>query len=274
MVAGKSFILLAAFSLTYLLNACRPSTHPQPAGIALSFDDRFIDEWYRLRPIFKKYKAHATFYVTQFDSLTPAEIEKLKILQQDGHEIGCHGAIHTNSVAYVRQNSMQHYLDVEIHPALRSMKQHGFSPTSFAHPGGVHNDAIDSELLNHFVLLRDVTMIERTKWGITLRWNFHLMPYIFYDFDGDPTVDALSFDEGAGLSKSDLQTAMRMAKEDGTALMLFGHKPYPHSVEQGGYGFYVRQLEFILAESKRLHLKTYTMSELVRQSKPLSSAND
>ncbi|MBC8153641.1 MAG: polysaccharide deacetylase family protein [Bacteroidetes bacterium] len=249
-----------------LMSTCRPAAPAHPAGIALSFDDRFIGEWYQLRPLFRKYNARATFYITQFDSLTPLEITQLKTLRQDGHEIGCHGAIHTNSVHYVRQHSMPQYLDAEIYPALRSMHKHGFRPTSFAHPGGAHTDAIDGELLNHFVLLRDVALLERTIWGITLRWNIHLMPGIYHHFDDDPTVDALLFDEGAGLGLSDLRTAMRKAKEEGTALMLFGHKPYQRSVEAGRYGFLVERLDSILAESRRLKLRTYTMSELIQRS--------
>ncbi|GAB3640271.1 polysaccharide deacetylase family protein [Spirosoma arcticum] len=259
-------IVLGTLFFVGLLIACRPITPAHPPGIALSFDDRFINEWYQLRPIFQKYNARATFYITQFDSLTPVEIAQLKTLQQDGHEIGCHGAIHTNSISYVRQNSMSQYLNDEIHPALRSMKRHGFRPTSFAHPGGAHTNAIDHELLKYFVLLRDVALIERTMWGVTLRWNIHLMPSIYYQFDGDPTVDALLFDEGAGLGLSDLRTGMRKAKEDGTALMLFGHKPYQRAVKTGGYGFLTGRLDSILAESRRLELKTYTMSELIRLS--------
>ena len=230
----------------------------------MSFDDRFIREWYQLRPLFQKYNAHVTFYITRFDSLTPTEITQLKTLQRDGHEIGCHGAIHVNSVAYVRQHSMQQYLNDEIYPALSAMKRQGFRPTSFAHPGGAHNDAIDRELLRQFVLLRDVALVERTLAGITLRWSVRLMPSIYHHFDGDPTVDALLFDEGAGLDLSDLRVAMRKAKEDGTTLMLFGHKPYSLSVKPGGYGFLTERLDSILANSQRLGLKTYTMSELVR----------
>lgn len=175
------------------------------------------------------------------------------------------GAIHTNSIRYVRQHAMAQYLDAEIYPALRSMNKHGFRPTSFAHPGGAHTDAIDAELLNHFVLLRDVAVPERTVWGITLRWNIHLMPGIYHHFDDDPTVDALLFDEGAGSDLSDLRTAMRKAKTDGTALMLFGHKPYSRSVEAGRYGFLMARLDSILAESRRINLRTYTMSELVQR---------
>ncbi len=249
-----------------LLNACHPTRPDRRPGIALSFDDRFITEWYQLRPIFRKYNARVTFYITQFDSLTTDEIAQLKILQQDGHEIGCHGAIHTNSINFVRQQSMQQYLNAEIYPILSSMNQHGFRPTSFAHPGGVHNSSIDQELLKHFVLLRDVALLERTIWAVTLRWDIRFIPSIYNQFDNDPTVDALLFDEGSGVNLNDLKVGLRKAKEDGSVLMLFGHEPYRRSVDPGGYGFLTERLDSILADSKRLGLRTYTMSELVQPS--------
>ena len=254
--------------LLFLLTGCQAVESKQPAGIALSFDDRFIHEWYQLRPIFKKYDAHVTFYITQFDSLTPVEIAQLKTLQQDGHEIGCHGAIHTNAVQYVRDHSVADYINAEVYPALRSMQSKGFRPTSFAFPGGAHTRETDQELLKHFVMLRDVAQIERTVWGIRLHGNVRLMPWIFYHFNGDCITDALLFDEGAGLAPDDLRTALHKAKDDQSVLLLFGHKPYAHRVEKGGYGFLAKRLELILLASNRLNLKTYTMSELVRLSKP------
>jgi peptidoglycan-N-acetylglucosamine deacetylase len=46
-----------------------PSGKPGAGGIALSFDDHFIKEWYELRPLFQKYNAKATFFITCPDSL-------------------------------------------------------------------------------------------------------------------------------------------------------------------------------------------------------------
>lgn len=265
LIVGKWIVLPVLFVL--LLNSCQHESSDRLPGIALSFDDRFIKEWYALRPVFQKYNARVTFYITQFDSLTADEIAQLKQLQQDGHEIGCHGAIHTNSINYVRQSSMQQYLNDEIYPILRSMNQHGFQPTSFAHPGGAHNSTVDRELLKHFVLLRDVALLERKIFGIPLRWNIRFMPGIYNHFDNNPTVDALLFDEGSGVDMSDLTVGLHKAKEEGSVLMLFGHKPYRRSVDPGGYGFLIGRLDSVLAESQRLGLKTYTMSELVQRTK-------
>lgn len=258
--------ITALAGLVALVMACQSTGRPHPPGIALSFDDRFIHEWYQLRPLFKKYNARVTFYITQFDSLSKEEIGMLRTLQRDGHEIGCHGAIHTNSIGYVWHNSMAEYLKDEIDASVIPMQQNGFRPTSFAHPGGAQIWYIDRELLKRFLLLRDVAVVERKLFGFTFRWNIRNMSSIYYIFDGDQTVNSLLFDEGAGLSGLQIKTALQKAGEDKSVLMAFGHKPYWKPIGPGEYGFRVARLDSLLAESQRLGLKTYTMSELVRES--------
>ena len=130
------FFLLVGLSLG--LSSCRekPKNLP-PAGIALSFDDRYIEEWTRLRPLLKKYNAHVTFYVTQFDSLTPKEVALLHQLQRDGHEIGAHGAAHIRVLDWMRGGgSLDDFFRYEIEAELISMRKAGFKPVTFAHVGG------------------------------------------------------------------------------------------------------------------------------------------
>ena len=258
--------ITALVGLIGLVMACQSRSRPHPPGIALSFDDRFIHEWYQLRPLFKKYNARVTFYITQFDSLSKEEIGMLHTLQRDGHEIGCHGAIHTNSIWYVWRHSMAEYLKNEIDASVIPMQRNGFRPTSFAHPGGAQIWYIDRELLKRFRLLRDVAVVERRLFGFTFRWNIRNMSSIYYTFDGDQTVNSLLFDWGAGLSGQQIGTALQKAKKDGSVLMAFGHKPYWNPIKPGEYGFQVARLDSLLAQSQRLGLKTYTMSELVQDS--------
>ena len=84
------------------------------SGIALTFDDNYIDEWYAVRSIFQRYDAHATFYVSQYDGLDEDQIDKLRTLQADGHEIAFHGRYHTDAAAYLETHTIQQYLDYEI----------------------------------------------------------------------------------------------------------------------------------------------------------------
>jgi len=77
-----------------------------------------------------------TFFITQFDSLTPDEIGLLHRFEDEGHEIGSHGALHVLSEHYIREHSYQDYLEKEIGKNLQSMRKHGFNPRSFAIPMG------------------------------------------------------------------------------------------------------------------------------------------
>lgn len=235
------------------------------AGVALSFDDRFIEEWYRLRPLFKKYNARATFYITQFDSLTTQEKLLLKELAEDGHEIACHGAIHTNAIQFVEARGEADYINNEVKPALQAMAKEGYKPSSFAYPGGARNKETDQILLRHFTTLRDVTKIERKIMGIPLRRPMALMIESFYQYEQDPLFYALSIDNGDGLLETDIQQGIEKAYNDHSVLILFGHQPFFHNQPPNSYGFNIETLSLILKEAKRKNLRFYTMSELLQR---------
>ena len=101
----KNIFCLLLFVMVF---ACKQKKPVQQAGIAVSFDDRFVKEWYQLRPLLKKYNAKCTFYITQPDSLSDEEVKLLHELQKEGHEIGCHGAMHVRSMYYIWDFSLDH----------------------------------------------------------------------------------------------------------------------------------------------------------------------
>ncbi|MEA5257430.1 polysaccharide deacetylase family protein [Arcicella aquatica] len=246
-----------------LLISCQEKKASQPAGIALSFDDRFIKEWYQLRPLFKKYNAKVTFYVTQPDSLSEEEIIMLRQLQADGHEIGCHGAMHVGSIRYVWEHSTDEYMEKEVFQALRTMKRQGFNPTTFAHPGGSQIWYIDKELLKHFKLLRDVAIKERKIAGFTYKRAVENMDEIYHQYNDSPKVNALLIDVGNNTTIEDIKKGLARAQQENSVMMLFGHRPLriiTHKPEE--YGFDIHFLEQILAESAKLKLQYFTMNEL------------
>lgn len=263
-----TFKRLILFFLFGVISSCKPESQRASPGIALSFDDRFVQEWERLRPVLKKYDAHATFYVTQFDSLGPEEVEILRQLQADGHEIGAHGATHARSVDYVWQHSMEAYFTNEIEAELKPMQKAGLKVSTFAHPGGQQIWFIDKQLLQkYFVLLRDVALTERDLKLFTLHRPVFGMNEIYYHFDGTPTVSALLIDRSANVPMNALRDGLIRARNTQTVLMLFGHCPIFDKNSPQPYGFEVSRLDSMLAESKKLGLRTYTMSELVKLSR-------
>ena len=237
------------------------------AGIAISFDDHFIDQWYALRPLLKKYNAKVTFFITCPDSLSAGEIQKLKTLENEGHEIGFHGTIHGRATELIAASGPARYLATEITPGLTNLKRAGFTPRSYAHPGGDHNKQVDSVLYAQgFKILRDVAISRRKLYGVPLYTiSPRLMNSIFYDFDKSAEVEALLIDVSAELTENQIYEGLLRAKEEGEVIMLFGHEPLSADSKVGAYGFDISFLETILKQANQLGLKFYTMSELPSQ---------
>ena len=159
---------------------------------------------------------------------------------------------------------LQKYKETEISPGMEFLKQAGFTPTSYAHPGGNHNAQVDSVLYaTGFKILRDVAIANRRYKGIPL-YSFapRVMNWIYYPFKKERAVDALLIDTDSGLTEEQMQDAVKKASDTGTALMLFGHKPLRGGPKTGEYGFDISFLETILKAAKNQKLKYYTMSEL------------
>jgi len=261
-IRSANVLVLILLSLTF---SCQQKNKtPEKAGIAISFDDHFIDQWYALRPLFQKYDAKVTFFITCGDSLKKDEIAKLKQLQADGHEIGFHGTIHGKSTELIA-HGVDKYVETELSPGMKWMAEAGFNPTSYAHPGGNHNAQVDSVLLaSGFKILRDVAISRRVFRGIPLYTLApRIMNWIYYKFDQESIVDALLIDQDSEITESEIKDAIAKAKESNTALMVFGHEPLYAKPVNGEYGFNVSFLETTLKEARAQNLKFYTMTELV-----------
>jgi len=242
------FILIALLGIS-----CKNDryTHRIPAqpGIFISFDDRYVDEWFELRPLFKKYQARITFFVTHFDSLTTEQVEKLRILQQDGHEIGLHGAMHVLSEHYIKEHSMSDYLKQEIVAGINAMNKAGFYPTSFAYPYSAKYWGTDRELLNYFYVLRSEVPFKKDQ-------DITSIDEIYYPFEGDRLIYSISLDMASGLSPTAVESGMKRAVSKKEVLMLYGHKPKT--------SFDITFLEEILRLAAKNDLKFFRASDLVK----------
>ena len=70
------------FIFLILFSACESKKTVHQAGLALSFDDRFVKEWIQLQPLLNQYNVKATFYITQPDSLSDEEVVLLHELRK------------------------------------------------------------------------------------------------------------------------------------------------------------------------------------------------
>jgi PKD repeat protein len=218
------------------------------AGIALTFDDNSIDQWYAIRDMLQQYNAHVTFFVSQFGNLDEDQIDKLRSLQADGHEIGFHGTHHTEAAIYLQTHSVQEYIDYDITPGLSQMRSAGFDVVDFAYPGGSDNPDATLALEGYFGHIRDTYYT----------WDD---PYYQYGsnqaFINGIGIDDLTY----GNTLPDIYDGILRAKEDDIILITYAHIPV--QTASGDYQLSYDRLEKILINVTDNDMKFYTVSELI-----------
>ncbi len=218
------------------------------AGIALTFDDNSIDQWYAIRPMLQQYNARVTFFVTQYPNLDPDQVDKLRTLQADGHEIGFHGTHHVEAASYLQNHSLQEYLDYDITPGLNQMRSDGFNVVDFAYPGGSDTPEATAALQGYFGHIRDTYY----NWDDT----------IYYEYGSNQAfirgigLDDLSY----GNTEQQIRDGILKAKQDDTILITYAHVPVQTAT--GDYQLSYNRLENILRNVTDNNMKFYTVSEL------------
>lgn len=244
---------LSIFIIGLLLFSCNSNSAKFP-GICLSFDDRSINEWFRLRELFNNNGVKVTFFITQPDSLNEDEITKLKILQKDGHEIGYHGNLHVASEYFIKENSYLEYIDTEINQGIETMESLGFNCVSFAYPYGAKYWFTDFILSKKFDLLRGVSPLNEEK-------DLTNMDEIYYSFDDDKTLSAMGFDVNSGVTKSMIDNAIERSIINQEVLLLYAHLPTTIE-QQSGYSFDVDLLRHIIQQANKRNVGFYPIREL------------
>ena len=187
-------------TLTKTITVTAPST--SPAGIALTFDDNTVDQWYAIRDILKQNNAHVTFFVSNFNTLDQAQIDKLKVLQADGHEIAFHGYNHEDVVSYLQSHTLSEYINNEIIQGINLMKSNGFNPVDFAFPFGSDDPAATEAMKPYFLHMRDTYY----DWDDT----------IYYEYGSNtPYIAGIGIDDNTyGNSMTDIYYGIDKAKAD------------------------------------------------------------
>ena len=130
--------------------------HLAPFGstgvLLLSFDDRNFEDWVRAIPIFEKYNAHATFFVS--GEFTPDVVHSVKKLMAAGHSIGLHGQHHANVKKLVVEKGWEAYCAQELDVVMRQCDAAHIPVRNFAYPNGYRDEATDKLLLGRFDRVR------------------------------------------------------------------------------------------------------------------------
>ena len=228
-------------------------TNPAEKGVILSFDDRKnIHSWNESREYFNTRGVKATFFVDNWGTITDWEIEILRNLSLDGHEIGFHSTSHADYYDYLEQNlTAEDYLEVEILPGLESMKKRGFHPTSFAYPMGHRDVDLDKLILDHFSVIRGT----RSNTDGSESWMLKCEDLRVYR--SFPLV--VEGDSQERLEDKEYWTKFALNEVQNNSLTLIFNG---HGVEGGGFSTSIESLDKLIDEIERLELPYLLISIL------------
>ncbi len=127
--------------------AGRGAGRPAHGTLILTFDDRNFRDWQQAQPLFAKYGAHATFFVS--GELDDTAEGVLRELQEAGHTLGLHGLNHQNAPTGGTPAEVESYYAREIAPQREQFRRAGLKAEVFAYPNGRSSAATDSVILGH-----------------------------------------------------------------------------------------------------------------------------
>ncbi|MEO6522494.1 MAG: polysaccharide deacetylase family protein [Mucilaginibacter sp.] len=220
------------------------------AGVVITLDDTFIDDWTRADSILAKTNWKVTFCVSSFSTLNDNQKRKLLKLQEKGHEIAFHGVHHTNSTTYLLQHSLKEYIDYEYGDVVDVMRGTGLHIYSFAYPFGARNAITDSLLLNGFSVLRTIS----SKGLPPEKQNCY--------FNNSPLISAIGIEPNyAYFNHEYLTQLLKYAQDNHKILVVYGHRPVPEPSKlkhEVGYA----TLQLITDYINNNNMRFYTMKDL------------
>lgn len=120
--------------------------------ICFTFDDRNFQGWINAMPIFEKYNAHASFFIS--GEIDDEALSAIKILYKAGHTIGLHTKNHSDAPEYFEKYSAELYFQNEIKEQMQKLKENGIDITSFAYPNNKRTEETDRFLSKYFKRFR------------------------------------------------------------------------------------------------------------------------
>ena len=241
-------IYIAAFLLFSACNKYEKKGYMQQGGIALTFDDNLIDNWYKFIPFFDSTGIKATFYICKYHLFTPDQKSKLLILKNHGHEIAYHTTNHINMVEYIARfhHTIDELMKNEIEIDLRKMERDGYYPTTFAYPFGAHTGEIDQALLKRY--FKSVRALN----GST-DYSASLAP-----LEKNTVFRGFGLDKSSNHSDEVMINLMRSAKNNNSCAIFVAHNINKDSK----LSVTLDRLKKIATTVKELDLKYYTIAEI------------
>jgi peptidoglycan-N-acetylglucosamine deacetylase len=253
---GKSILRILLLCTFFVFSSCENEVEKiiekiksPKAGVIISFDDAYVDDWYNTNKILKKYDWKATFFTCKINTLNHSKIKKLLQLQKEGHEIAAHGLNHYNAATFLNDHTINDYLNEEIDPMMRLMNFYGFKITSFAYPYGARTKALDAALLKKFKIIRGRAFCEKDA---SKQGSYYNHSKLIFSFSVDDTHEHFNI--------THLLNLLDYAKKNNKILILNSHKTV-----QEVYGDYQTRnatLEVICQYIKKNNMNFYSVSDL------------
>ncbi|MCL4229051.1 MAG: polysaccharide deacetylase family protein [Myxococcales bacterium] len=126
-------------------------------GIALSFDDAAIDEWWSLVPLLDAHGARVTFFIAYYETFSAEQRQRLRDLAARGHAVAAHSVRHLRAPDYAERHGLAAYVADEVRPGVDALRADGHAPRVFAYPYGARTSELDRYLLEDFALVRSIS---------------------------------------------------------------------------------------------------------------------
>jgi peptidoglycan-N-acetylglucosamine deacetylase len=251
----KNWILKTVLLCSIFLLFSSEKEHPKPAikpsiaGVILSFDDDYVNEWFDTDQKLKEYSWKATFCVSKINTLRHSEIKKLLELQKEGNEIAGHGLRHYHAEKFVAKYGINEYFKQEINPMLDLMHFYGFKVASFVYPYGGRNTKLDTALLSQFKIVRGRAFCEESPAN---QGCYFKKSRLVFSFSIDDTHNHFTIPH--------LLKLMEYAKKNNKILILNSHKTVDKV--SGDYQTKNAVLIYICKYIKKNNMIFYTLSDL------------
>ena len=246
-------VLLCTF---YIFFSCE-NEKPKPklkitrsiAGVILSFDDAYVNEWFTTNKELKQYSWKGTFFVSKINTLNLSEINQLIELQKEGHEIAGHGLNHYNAADFIRIHTINEYMNQEINPMLDLMNFYSLKITSFAYPYGGRTKKLDAALLKKFKIIRGRAFCEEVA---NKQGCYYNNSNLVFSFSIDDTHNHFNIPH--------LLNLLEYAKKNNKILILNSHKTVDNV--NGDFQTTNATLEYVCKYIKSNNMTFYTLSDL------------
>lgn len=235
------FNLLLLFALSLFLSA-----QEKRGALALTFDDYHGPRWLKADTIFKKYNAHATFFIV--GNLSKEKLSTMKKLQKAGHSIGLHSLRHRDAYTPKTGKQYKNYFEKEVKAQYTLCQKEKIHITSFAYPNNRRNEASDKEMFAHFDYLRAGLGKPRKM--------------LYYPLNALKKKMVLG---GKGLGKyyktnpAEIKKIMEKAAETNSLIVFFSHDIRPNAP---GISMPTELLEELLAHAVKLNMNIVGFNEI------------